>query len=592
MTATRPDIGSPVLDGNGREYLLLCLEGKYYSWIDATVENGDIFDYKRNLHGKGNQLLPDSLDFPHFAKYGLHSDRELSQTLSITGKSVARITVDGRPWASSGVGFLADDETIMSVIWGDNRIVRKMGLTHPDIARPLFHLVNGSGMMAKMDAGFELSHMIYNNREISFDITGSRGWQESIFNDEILGSGHIHIWGSLSPDDETFLADKYKDLEEAELDSLKSMLTHIHTGNMVLYYITRYGFYEGRNEYKPDPLVVAYMFGLRTLGEIHEYSGGDLFAYLNTPHTENPPYKGRRQKAEGRSKNQVASLKIQGALNEQQNDDKKSPSPGSEADEGEGLGVRQIDSLMKVLKSAGRHWNDPAGRLIKIGDPAVPALVDLLFDNSESQWNRRVAAMTLNQMHSPLTLEPGLKLLYDTTQEWDLRNQIIPSILGFDIPGEKDRLWELFNDPDASRYRGNIAGLLVYADTSKAYMAYRELFKENDGYMKMQSMRHLASLRPDEATFWYLQGVREDDWWTANVAMDSIISLESPDARKLEDIFYTSEDDEIRWRICNIISHTDLPTRDEFLDKAAEDESWLVRMEAKLGLKAQGTGQK
>jgi HEAT repeat protein len=236
---------------------------------------------------------------------------------------------------------------------------------------------------------------------------------------------------------------------------------------------------------------------------------------------------------------------------------------------------------MTVLKSAGRNWNDPAGELIKIGDPAVPALVDLLFDKSESRWNRRVAAMTLNQIHSPHTVEPGLKLLYDTSQEWELRNHIIPSIRGFNIPDERDRLWELFTDPDAERYKGNIASLLVFADTSMAYLAYLELFHETDSYMKMQSMRSLASLRPAESTFWYLQGIQSDDWWTANVAMDSIISLDNPDTEKLEEIYHSTDKEKVRWRITYIFNKLAIPESLPFLEKAIKDSSWLIKMEAR-----------
>ena len=43
---------------------------------------------------------------------------------------------------SSGVGFMEYDEDIISVLLGDNRLARKLKLTHPELARPLFHMWN------------------------------------------------------------------------------------------------------------------------------------------------------------------------------------------------------------------------------------------------------------------------------------------------------------------------------------------------------------------------------------------------------------------------------------------------------------------
>jgi len=291
---SKPDVESPILAGDQREFVLAGFENGKYSWLDVTVENGETFNYKQNLHGKGNQLLPDEIDFPHFAQHGLHSDKELSRTVSITGRSVAQITVDGRPWASSGVGFMADDETILSVIWGDNKIVKKLGLTHPDLARPLFHVWNTRWMMGHLKSEYKLKNLSYNNKMLSLNLTGSRGWQESIFDDEILGTGHMEIRGEISEDDLEFIDSNYSSLLEEELVVLKNKLSFIHTGELVLFYISRYGFYEGHIEYRPDPLAIAYVFGLKSIKEIHQAAGGDLHTYFTTHFTETPKFQESR----------------------------------------------------------------------------------------------------------------------------------------------------------------------------------------------------------------------------------------------------------------------------------------------------------
>ena len=66
----RPGVKSPVITKDQRVFVLAGFEGGVYSWLDVTVENGDERNYKKQLYGKGNQLLPDKADFPHFAATG------------------------------------------------------------------------------------------------------------------------------------------------------------------------------------------------------------------------------------------------------------------------------------------------------------------------------------------------------------------------------------------------------------------------------------------------------------------------------------------------------------------------------------------
>jgi hypothetical protein len=290
----KPDLPSPALDTSGREVVLVRLQDSLYTWFDATVENGDTFDYKRNLLGKGNQLLPDEIDFPTFALRGIHSDEELANTKVITDRSVSQITVDGRPGRSSGAGFMAADETIISVIWQDNKTAEKLGLTHPDLARPLFHLWNISNIHARSNESkpdeerTDLKALVYNGHEIAVQVTGSRGWQESIFNDEILGTGHMEVWRELDQEEMEFLKEQYQHLSPELFEEMKEKIAHLHTGEMVLFYINRYGFYEGHSDFRADPVTIAFIFGLQSMEEIHKAANGNLYQYFTSHFTHNP----------------------------------------------------------------------------------------------------------------------------------------------------------------------------------------------------------------------------------------------------------------------------------------------------------------
>lgn len=290
----KPNLPSPALDTSGREVVLVRLQDSLYTWFDATVENGNTFDYKRNLLGKGNQLLADEIDFPTFALRGIHSDEELINTKTITGRSVSQITVDGRPGRSSGAGFMAADETIISVIWQDNKTAEKLGLTHPDLARPLFHLWNISNIHSRFNESkpakerTDLKALVYNGHEITVQVTGSRGWQESIFNDEILGTGYMEVWRELDQEEMEFLKEQYPHLSPGQFEEMKEKIAHLHTGEMVLFYINRYGFYEGHTDYRTDPVTIAFIFGLKSVGEIHKAANGNLYQYFTSHFTNNP----------------------------------------------------------------------------------------------------------------------------------------------------------------------------------------------------------------------------------------------------------------------------------------------------------------
>jgi hypothetical protein len=289
-----PDHPSPSLSWDRRELVLVKFGKERFAWFDATAENGDTLDYKKGMLGKGNQVLADKEDFPAFASHGIHSEEELRDTRSITGRSVSRITVDGRPGASSGAGFLAEDETILSVIMGDNRMVQKLGLKHPDLARPLLHLWNISNAVDRYNEHappkekIEVDGLIYGGGEIYINTSGSRGWQESIFRDEILGSYHLEARRELTPGEESFLKQYYGGLPADQYEDLRKMISTIHTGEMVPYYINRYGFYEGHTDFRAEPLTIAFIFGIRSLEEIHKATGGRLYEYLTGHFTQNP----------------------------------------------------------------------------------------------------------------------------------------------------------------------------------------------------------------------------------------------------------------------------------------------------------------
>jgi len=275
--AALPDIPSPLTAADGTELVV------------ATAWNGRYGIVPVTLKTKERQCDSDSTDFPTFAATGLHSEAELDRTRTITGRPVAEVSALGQPGRLSTDGFLSADEDILPVLKADNRIVKALGLTHPDLARPLFHILNM--MNTDLDLGrwnmaehrwHNITSVLSNGRTVKMVARDTKGGQLSIFADGIEGAFWIEIMGELTGPERAFLKTRYPELDAAQMDALVRALTRIRTGEIQPHYITWYGFYEGKTPWRTDPVTIAFIFGLRTLEAIESAFTGRLFDVMMT----------------------------------------------------------------------------------------------------------------------------------------------------------------------------------------------------------------------------------------------------------------------------------------------------------------------
>jgi len=287
------ELPSPYTAEDETEIVVAFTKDEKYVLIPVTVENGGPLHYSRriqSLFGKDQQLEVDSGDFPVLAKTGLHSESELDRKEMITGMPVSVITYIGRPGRFSWAGFMADDEDIISVLKGDNYLVKKLGLTHPQMAKPLFHVWNI--VLKEIELGKwrrfwdNIQYIFYNRGKVTLKAEGTKGWQISIFQDEIQGMFDINVNRELSLKEKSFLKDRYSRLSTQEMADLEEKLSSIHFSEMVPYYIMRYGFYEGHTDYRADPVAISFIFGLRSIQEIEAEFEGNLYKALTEHFTK------------------------------------------------------------------------------------------------------------------------------------------------------------------------------------------------------------------------------------------------------------------------------------------------------------------
>jgi hypothetical protein len=289
-----PKQSSPCIIPDTVETILVVTKNKQYGIVPVTLENGKplIYSYKIGTSlGKDKQLEIGTADFPSLARTGLHNEEELAIKNMITGIPIDVINCTAKPNGYSSTGFLAEDEDIISVLIGDNRLVDKMKLTHTQLAKPLFHIWNlilketELGNWARFYDNIKQIH--YNNNILNFKASASKGWQQSIFFDEIQGRYNIHIDRELTPAEFQFLKKKYPNLRKEEFDKMVNKLTTLDFSEMLPYYIMRYGFYEGHTDYRCDPIAIAFIFGLKSIEEINTASEGNLYSTLTKHYISN-----------------------------------------------------------------------------------------------------------------------------------------------------------------------------------------------------------------------------------------------------------------------------------------------------------------
>ncbi len=287
----RPAIPSPYTTDEGTEILTAVLTNSQYVCIPVTVENGRPLHYSRrvsSVYGKDRQLHVNRGDFPTLARTGLHAEAELDGKDLITGMPVDVITYIGRPGRFSGAGFMADDEDVISVLKADNDLVRRLGLTHPQMARPLYHVWNvilqeiECGKLQRFSA---IQCFFYNGNKVTLRAESMKGWQISIFQDEIQGRFDIDVQRELTAAERWFLRGRYPHLSDSQMAELEERISRLHFSEMGPYYVMRYGFYEGHTDYRADPVAIACIFGLRSVEEIENALRGHLYRTLTSHFT-------------------------------------------------------------------------------------------------------------------------------------------------------------------------------------------------------------------------------------------------------------------------------------------------------------------
>ncbi|RPH90234.1 MAG: hypothetical protein EHM72_19375, partial [Calditrichaeota bacterium] len=258
-----PELPSPLATGDGKEFVIALTNKNQYAIYPVHWQKDE---------QQKQQTVSDTADFPTLARTGNHSKAELRYIKTITGRPLDEITRLARPGQLSTSGFLGANEDIMSILKADNYIVRKLGISHFELAKPLFHVLN------MMDIDLDLNHwnmahhawehvvgLYSHGNRVRVEAHDTKGGQQSIFNDGIEGAFWIIIERKLDQREERYLRKKYSSLTQEQFITLQKKLSSVMTSEMEPQYIMRYGFYEGHTDWRTDPIALTFIFGLKSV---------------------------------------------------------------------------------------------------------------------------------------------------------------------------------------------------------------------------------------------------------------------------------------------------------------------------------------
>lgn len=527
-----PGFPSPVRAKEGVEVLVTSTKDGKFFLVPVTI--GD-------RPGKWRQLHIDGDDFPALASAGLHSEGELERARTITGRSVSEVTALARPERLSTCGFLSYDEDIISVLKGDNRLVKKLGLTHPKMARTLLHTCNMLDTVwhtmnfLKRDRHHTFHpYFLYNGKKIFMDIHWTKGGQESIFDDEITGALSIHIHREFTPREEAFLKKKYAHLDKGKITLLMEKISSMHSAEMEPYYIMRYGFYEGHTDYRTDPIAIAFIYGLKTIEEIEAAFPGTLFQTLTEHFTR--------------------------------------PTPGQQAS--------RIDEFINKFDT--RYWDIYRDKLAIIGEPALDPLIDTM--NRNAKWFGERAAYTLGKFKSQKAIDALMSALKNKSFNTRLRRAAADALGNIGDPQAIETLkWMLENEGKWIRW-GVVSALARIGSPDAMDTVIRALRQHGMTYLRDKHVyRALVASQSPKALKLFLTAFKDENWQTRYKAADALLEIGEPATEPLIAALKDQNSD-VRRKAAWVLGKLKAQKAEAALAEVLNDSQWMVRTEANVAL--------
>lgn len=219
------------------EFGTLALEGEYIRYELAST-GYIVSGSAQHLKEVPSDLTPDQrfteTEPSGFHVGGINSNEVIDRMTSLTAKPIKEIEWDGRPGGLSSDGFLGAGESFKDRLKTDNTFVRTRGFTHQELAEPLFSVMNILDRIG--DRQFD--DFTYCGHHYRASYESYRGFQESLFNDNLQTD---------------------RDFTVTNLGTGKTL----KFSPLVPYYIARYGFYEGKTDYRVDLEAIIETFQLR-----------------------------------------------------------------------------------------------------------------------------------------------------------------------------------------------------------------------------------------------------------------------------------------------------------------------------------------
>lgn len=246
---------------------------------------------------------------------------------------------------------------------------------------------------------------------------------------------------------------------------------------------------------------------------------------------------------------------------------------------------KQIDSLINILITQRREWNEASELLITIGESTADELISILVNKSFDSWVRRKAAMTLSGVESELKIEPCINVYSDNTDDLHVRVSACNALSKINI----DKFEELFLHWATDKNQAiRIAAYNRLAQIGSE-KAINFLINEIDSQKDMAHwiiLHIIEKVDSDEVNEKFIKALDDEVWWMINeYAREVLITKGENVIESLHEILLNKENsDFMRWKAIWVIKDLNTDKKYRILQNGLNDSCWLVRNEAEVAL--------
>jgi HEAT repeat protein len=253
-----------------------------------------------------------------------------------------------------------------------------------------------------------------------------------------------------------------------------------------------------------------------------------------------------------------------------------------------GMGAMPPDQEKKVydlIQQLGQQdWQDTVSTLVEIGDPAVEPLIRNLTDRSITTWVIHARSIdALAKIKTQRAVEAITESLKDTELNQYARGSAAMAIAKLKPERAVEALAGTLTDENQFVRWKSVQALGTLGDKQGANALIRALKEDEDQYVRAAAVKSLQQIQVENAGGALIDALNDNSWLVRLNARQALAAMGEPVFDSLIEALKDSNH-RIRWQAAWILGRTKRTEAIEPLIESLADPDWMVRDEAAVAL--------